>query len=63
MKIEMEIMRGCWEEVELDQLTDDQEETPTTEDPSLLDGSSWYLDGDYTVAPRPVRVIGESRNE
>jgi len=56
MKLEIEITPGNWIAVEPEQLTDDHEQHPTTDDPELLGGSSWYLDGDYTTPPREIRV-------
>jgi len=58
-RIEIELFRGHWIEVELIQLTDDHEENPTTDDPTLLEGSHWYLSGNYTVSPRKVRIKNE----
>ncbi len=57
MKIEIEIYNGHWIEVTADQLTDDHEISLNDDlDLEIINGSSWYLDGDYTTAPRPIRV-------
>lgn len=55
--IEVEMAPGQWVPVEPSQLTDDHELPldPTT-DPEVLEGSSWYVDGDYTSPPKPIRV-------
>lgn len=56
-RIEIEITPNNWIEISLDQLTDDHEEHPAVDDPEILNGSSWYLDGDYTVPPMEIRII------
>lgn len=59
MKIQYEIYPENWIDVTLDKLTDDHEENPTIDDPVVLNGSEWYLDGDYTQPPRPIRIVPE----
>lgn len=57
-EIEIEITPGNWQKVEASSLTDDHEQNPPADaDPEMMDGSAWYLDGDYTVPPRNIRVF------
>lgn len=61
-KIEIEVTPNNWIPVDASQLTDDHEEEIDIDiDPEILNGSSWYLDGDYTVPPREIRIISKTK--
>jgi len=58
IRIEIEITPNNWVSVHPEELTDDHENIiDITIDHDILAGSSWYLNGNYTVPPLPVRLI------
>jgi len=56
-KLEILMPSGVWVAVDASQLTDDHEEEINVDiDPEIINGSFWYLDGNYTIMPMEVRI-------
>ena len=55
--IKIETTHGHWIAVDASQLTDGQGNGINIDtDPTDINGSYWYLNGDYTAPPMPIRI-------